>query len=643
MTIGLCLGAYFLLVLLVLSYCGNSSGYNALLESLIIAFIIWSSGILVCTELLSMFHGVAFRPLVITYTCVNGVLALWIYQRRHLINLNTFENFQLDKLSWLLIAFMIFLIIIAALMAFICPPNNPDSLSYHLSRQIYWMQQRSLDHFLTPNDRQIMMPPLAEIIGLHFRILSNGDFWANLPQFLSYILCAITASLIARELGANKRNQIFASFLVLTIPMAFHQASNTKNDLLLGLLLMALAWQLLRYINSSILTWVNWILIGLNLALLWMVKGTGLLYSVPVMLSFGAVFLHRHGRLSWKPIIVISTISLLLSFGHYSRNYHWYGSIFGDVKRPGYDLTIKTPTLKTLSSNIIRNLSLHFGSPYSYLNAGHHRIIKKLHDWLQIDINEPATTYWASKIQFSVGYAPQIETKAPAPIHLIAAILVPFLILAFKSRKPSLMLFYWSLPFFSFVLFCLFVKWQPWHSRLQLPLFCLVSPAIAVCLAEAKKRHIFSAAFAFLLLLTMLPALNSYSRPVFKPRNIFNSHTFHLQYRNWPGLEQPQLEIYELIKNLRPSCIQFDLEWEWQYPIQQMILSNTTPPPHFWGQISPYQSPPPDMVIARAAGSEKSLFDQKSAAKSMIKMERYHPFIVFVDKSLISSKNKPER
>jgi len=643
MAIGLCISAYFLIVLVVSSYSGQSNRHLALLESLVIAVIVWMSGLLIGSELLSLLHALAYRPLLLFYISINVILALWMYHRRQLIKLNLFYNFHPDRFSAGMLAFMFILAALAAAMAFCCPPNNADSLGYHLSRQIYWMQQGSLAHFQTPNDRQIMMPPLSEIIGLHFRILSKGDLWSNLAQFGSYILSGLCAALIARVLGADGPTRIFAAYLVFTIPMAFHQASNTKNDLILSMLLLALTWQLIRYIRFSNFSWCNWVIVGLNLGLVWMTKGTGILFSVPVMIAFGIVILHRQGWSAFKVIVVISICAVILSFGHYSRNLRWYGSIFGDIKRPGYDLVIKKPTFKSLLSNVIRNLSLHLGTPYAGWNAKHYRIVQALHNWMKIDLNDPRTTYWSEKLQFNVDYAPQTETKAPAPIHLAAAFLVPFLLAAFKTRAYLLKLFYWSLPFFSFILFCLFVKWQPWHARLLLPLFSLVCPVIAVSVAAGKRGRTAAAALAILLCLAMLPSLNSFSRPVFKASNIFNTHSIDLQYRYFPEWKQPQLEIYKLVKYLEPACIQLDLEWAWQYPLQQMILKNAPNPPHFWGQVSPTPSPAPDLVVTSAGNFEKSLFAPKLTAHPMVEIDGYDPFIVFAAKDLLAaSKRKSE-
>jgi hypothetical protein len=225
---------------------------------------------------------------------------------------------------------------------------------------------------------------------------------------------------------------------------------------------------------------------------------------------------------------------------------------------------------------------------------------------------------------------------------LTAVFLVPLIILVLKQRKPTLKLLLGLLPLASFLLFCWFVKWQPWHSRLHLPLFCLASPIIAVVLSELKKGRLYSFVLGCLVGLAILPSLDSYARPVFKTRNIFNTPSIDLRFRHYPQWKKPQLDIYELIKRVKPSCIQFDLEWAWQYPLQRMILDGSSSPPHFWGQVSPYPSPAPDMVITWAGNSEKSLFDRKGTKDSMIRIEHYHPFIVFVDKSLLSVANKNE-
>src|SRR5271169_318653 len=56
---------------------------------------------------------------------------------------------------------------LALTAAVFSPPNNYDSYSYHLPRQVMWIQQESVRDYSTDNLRQLIMPPFAEFVGLH--------------------------------------------------------------------------------------------------------------------------------------------------------------------------------------------------------------------------------------------------------------------------------------------------------------------------------------------------------------------------------------------------------------------------------------------------------------------------------------------
>ena len=58
-----------------------------------------------------------------------------------------------------------------------------------------------------------------------------------------------------------------------------------------------------------------------------MTKGTGLFYGIPIMLFLGIVLVQRIGIIkTFRPVLLITFISLLLSSGHFMRNIEEYGS-----------------------------------------------------------------------------------------------------------------------------------------------------------------------------------------------------------------------------------------------------------------------------------------------------------------------------
>ena len=76
------------------------------------------------------------------------------------------------------------------------PPNNWDSMSYHLSRIQYWIQGSGIHFFDTNNFRQNLFSPLSEFIILHTQILSDTDLFANLVQWVCYIINMVTKGFV---------------------------------------------------------------------------------------------------------------------------------------------------------------------------------------------------------------------------------------------------------------------------------------------------------------------------------------------------------------------------------------------------------------------------------------------------------------
>ncbi|WP_412541061.1 hypothetical protein R8Z50_00030 [Longispora sp. K20-0274] len=63
----------------------------------------------------------------------------------------------------------------ALVLAVAYPPNNFDSMTYHLPRIEHWVQQHTVEVFAVRIHRQVTYPPGAEYLMLHLRVLTGGD------------------------------------------------------------------------------------------------------------------------------------------------------------------------------------------------------------------------------------------------------------------------------------------------------------------------------------------------------------------------------------------------------------------------------------------------------------------------------------
>src|SRR6185503_14354490 len=101
----------------------------------------------------------------------------------------------------------------------------------HLVRVQNWIEQGSLRPFAAHDTRQLFMPSWPEYLMVQLQLLSGGDRFANLVQWIGFAGAMGGAALFARALGGGLRAAVIAAGLVATLPMAVAQASGTQTDL----------------------------------------------------------------------------------------------------------------------------------------------------------------------------------------------------------------------------------------------------------------------------------------------------------------------------------------------------------------------------------------------------------------------------
>jgi hypothetical protein len=108
---------------------------------------------------------------------------------------------------------------------------------------------------------------------------------------------------------------------------------------------------------------------------------------------------------------------LLLNFGHYTRNLSLFGSPIGPQAGDSVaKITSDVISPSSVLSNITRNIGLHLGTPSWRVNNDINDAIGELHRYLNIDINDPRTTFLWTK--FQVLYPSLHEDTAENLLHL---------------------------------------------------------------------------------------------------------------------------------------------------------------------------------------------------------------------------------
>src|SRR5437016_2662397 len=215
-------------------------------------------------------------------------------------------------------------------------------------------------------------------------MLGVADCFVNFVQWFSMIGCLIGVSLLAKHFGGDLHTQLLAAVFAGTIPMGILQSSSTQNDYAVSFWLVCFTYFSISLIRQEQIHWPYALGAGLSLGLAVLTKPTAYIFAGPFVLWAAYVFLSKFGFDSWKPALLIGAACLVLNSGHYTRNLSLFGSPIGPKTNMSYDVI--SPS--SLLFNVDRNLALHRGS-------GIRSSIREFHRVLNIDINDPRTTWYS--------------------------------------------------------------------------------------------------------------------------------------------------------------------------------------------------------------------------------------------------------
>jgi 4-amino-4-deoxy-L-arabinose transferase-like glycosyltransferase len=482
-------------------------------DGVVSAAVWWGVLLVAITEALSAFGALGRVELALAWG-IATLIAILIARGRGPFPRPAVDWQSMRGVERLQLAAIVVAAVLTLFSALVAAPSTADSMTYHLARVAHWIQNRTVAFYPTHIERQLWPGPGAELIVMNFQALAGSDRVATLVQWLAYLGDVCLASLLARQLAASRRGQLWAAFFAAMIPGAVAQASGTQVELVFAFwLCCAVSIGLrLRSLAPDTHRKRDWASLGAAIGLAILTKATAYLFLAP-FLPWLLAYSRRLGitRAAGMWIVAAITAALIVS-PHYSRNVSLYGHPLG---RPGTNGELnETIGPAVLVSNVLRNTALEFGIRSQAVNETVFNAIEQIHGVIGISDDDRRTTFLYN--HFGPQRFEYAEQTASAPLTvLIIVVACLFLLLRWRSARSASYLI--AAVFAGFLLFSLFLKWQPWHSRLLVPLMILASAPVGLFFERVSSRVI-QFAIAAALILAMLPALliNPYRPLVFR-------------------------------------------------------------------------------------------------------------------------------
>jgi len=543
------------------------------------------SGLVVvaATEALSPFRLLSTEATVVVWILASAVAALGVWRRRAAIARTL--RASADDRRWRLIALVaipVFAIVATTgVIAWVSPPNTYDSMTYHLARVAHWAADSSIAFYPTNIVRQLYEPPFSEYAVLQLQLLSGGDRLAAFVQWLSMLGSLIGVSWIAQQLGAPPKGQALAVILVATLPMGILQATSTQVDYVLAFWLVTTASFALAFVARAGANAAAWFAASLGLAML--TKGTAYVFAAPLVILLAGWMFIRLRRQVIAPALIMLAIPLAINAGYFERNQAIFHNPLAPVQDTSALVNGRFGPQVTLS-NLVRDSVLQLGTPNAALNNFVERAVARVHSSvLHIGLNDPATTW--SGATFHVNSLSLDEDYAGDPLQALAALAAVLVAIALAFRRgPPLLAVYGIGLVLAMLVFASYLRWQPWHSRLELPLLVLSAPLSAVVISRFASAAAIIGASAVLVVASVPWVIDNQSRPLVgfslptaispgarllpSGNSIFNTPREDLFFAKYQALEAPYLRVAS--QAVAQHCGEIAL-WngpdDWEYPL----------------------------------------------------------------------------
>lgn len=568
-------------------------------------FITWYVFIFFSTEILSYFSILSHTNIILFNIIFALLLIKFNYKdikytfvsSKHFLSEAIFVLGEKARKRNLFYTIILILLGLTFIQGFFSAPSTTDSMTYHITRIMYWIQEGTVAQSYIRNSHDFM-PPFAEYILTHLYLIVGNDNLLFLSQWLSYVGSIYLSGVIAGQMRASYRTRNLVRIFIATLPIAVMQASSTQVDLvttLITLILMHIS--LFFYVRPS-----------LRLAvILGVVLGLGMLIKTPfilgafVPLAVLSILILAKKQKAVMLLFLTLIIALVMQNRYYSQNIKLYGNITGQHfsgSKNTYVNEIFTPSV--LISNVVRNIMNQL--PVPILTPIAQQVLVGVHNLIGLDISDPRTSYFEHEFSVLPVVYPQ-EDIVSSPIHMILILgaLVILLIkgLVIKKNEGFLMVqLYFLFLILSFLIFSFILKWEPYHPRLQIASFAI---GIIIALLVLEKIGGYQK-FTLLLVALAVPiaflvSIFNVSRPYISYSYFYNHiksfstplsdipETFYLRERNrqyfnsrpyWYESYKQVIDLYSQQTNKKVVLNLMDDEFE--YPLWVLAKENKTNP-----------------------------------------------------------------
>lgn len=362
---------------------------------------------------------------------------------------------------------------------------------------------------------------------------------------------------------------VLAAVIVLTAPGPAQESVACIGNLRAGMLAMpAIMFGLLLIGAPGNLIYAAGC--GTAIALDMSVKHSTYFYLAPFAAILALLLLWK-GRFPSLLKLGIVTLALAIAF---NGRWMWQNS-----ERLGNPLIAKSDSMTNLNgpmgpsrvlAAVVRNMSIYMRTPSKAVTDDLNTIVGLTSDSLGLHLDDRAASYQGRRFDFQ-DCATMGDGSALGNCYTAFLLLAALTGFAWQFKICSPLGVYLAAIGVSFVLFSVWIRWDPWHSRLEFDYFLLAAPFIAIVIGTWFNRWIIAAISGFLLLNATLSVTCEAGLPAIAA-TLHRQPRETLYFAGQPDLRAPTVQLADDI--MRAGCTKVLLKIgpdTWEYPLWVLL------------------------------------------------------------------------
>ncbi len=243
------LSSYFFLSII----CSKEKNCAGFLYFLLLAF----SQIILSFEVLSLFKGISktnFLICNIFFLLLSTII--FIIKKSSLYKFSIERNkiisaLRRDKVLGLFSVCFVIYLISELILTLFYPVKFGDALAYYFTRCTSWVQAGSLNHFITPDTRELIMPFNMDLLYLWKLLFTKSEIGTGIFSYISYIALIYVIYNFLKEINIPVRQRLWTIFTISSFALLTIEIYTPCSDLFIGALILSSIYLYLKAVKYN--------------------------------------------------------------------------------------------------------------------------------------------------------------------------------------------------------------------------------------------------------------------------------------------------------------------------------------------------------------------------------------------------------